>query len=188
MFFREVPHVNRPRGRRPPPAGESVSGPGRSRPATPQLRKPLPKLMKAISVLSSTLGALGILLCLTGAAGAQDAPKRAPSQVVTKIIHADPEQAARLVAGKKVAVLDIRTPREFAAGHIAGATNLDFYAADFEQRLGALDKRRTWLVHCASGGRSTKSLESLRKLKFPSVVHLDGGFNAWKKAGEPIAK
>ncbi len=85
-------------------------------------------------------------------------------------------------------MLDIRTPKELAAGHIAGATNVDFYAADFEQRLGELDKHLTWLVHCAFGGRSTKSLASLLKLQLPSVVHLNGGFNAWKKAGEPVAK
>ncbi len=134
------------------------------------------------------LGVLGVSVWLPLPGAAQETTKSRPDADPTRVVHVDAAAAAQLVADKKVAVLDIRTPKEFAAGHIAGATNVDFYASDFEQRLSELDKRRTWLVHCASGGRSTKSLASLQKLKFPSVVHLDGGFNAWKKAGEPVVK
>ncbi len=104
------------------------------------------------------------------------------------VAHVDAAGAAKLLADKKVLVLDIRTPKEFAGGHIAGATNLDFYAADFESRLGQLDKSKTYLVHCAVGGRSTKSLAQFKKLGFQSVVHLDGGFKAWQKAGKPVEK
>lgn len=89
---------------------------------------------------------------------------------------------------KDVVVLDIRTAKEFAAGHIAAARNLDFYAADFEKRLGELDRTKTYLVHCASGGRSGRSLEAFKKLRFESVYHLDGGFNAWQRAGKPVQK
>lgn len=81
-------------------------------------------------------------------------------------------------------VLDIRTPGEFEAGHIAGATNIDFRADTFETDLAQLDRGKSYLVHCASGGRSTQALAILQKLDFERVYHLDGGFNAWKAEGK----
>ncbi len=100
-------------------------------------------------------------------------------------MHADPEQAAKLVAEGKVVVLDIRTPAEYQAQRIAGATNLDFRAPDFEQRLGTLDRNAPYLLHCASGNRSTRSLPIFEKLGFQSITHLDGGIRAWITAGKP---
>ena len=104
------------------------------------------------------------------------------------ITHADAKAAAKLVAKGEVTVLDVRTPGEFAAGHIAGATNLNFQASDFAAQLGKLDKEKKYLVHCASGGRSTRSLPRFTELGFKQVIHLDGGFKAWESAGNPVEK
>jgi len=103
--------------------------------------------------------------------------------------HVDAAGAGKLLsAEREVIVLDVRTPREFAGGHIAGATNVDFNANSFSSVVGKLDRDRTYLVHCAAGGRSTKALDVLKKLGFRSVVHLDGGFSAWEAAGQPVKK
>ena len=102
--------------------------------------------------------------------------------------HVDPQQAQKLVTDKKVVVLDIRTPGEFATGRIAGAKNIDFQAPDFEQQIDRLDKSKSYLVHCASGGRSSRSLPLFKKHQFQSVYHLDGGIRAWQKAGLPVEK
>lgn len=102
--------------------------------------------------------------------------------------HVDAKQAQKLVADKKVVVLDIRTPGEFNKGRIAGAKNIDFQAPDFEQRIDALDKSKSYLVHCASGGRSTHSLALFKKHDFQSIYHLDGGIKAWEKAGLAVEK
>jgi len=102
--------------------------------------------------------------------------------------HVNAKEAQKLVEEKKVVVLDVRTPEEFKDGHIAGATNIDFSASDFKKRVGELDKSKTYLVHCAAGGRSTQSLPILKKGEIKSVYHLDGGFNAWKKEGLPVEK
>jgi rhodanese-related sulfurtransferase len=106
----------------------------------------------------------------------------------TTIQHVDPKQAQKLIEDKKVVVLDIRTPGEFSTGRIAGAKNIDFQAADFEQRIEGLDKSKSYLVHCASGGRSSHSLLLFKKHQFQSVYHLDGGIKAWQKAGLPVEK
>lgn len=103
--------------------------------------------------------------------------------------HVDATKAADLLSAKtNIVVLDVRTPREFKGGHIAGATNINFNADNFSKSLEKLDRNKTYLVHCAAGGRSTKSLDVLRKLGFRSIVHLDGGFSAWEAAGKPVVK
>jgi phage shock protein E len=104
------------------------------------------------------------------------------------IQHVDPKQAEKLIAEKKVVVLDIRTPGEFTTGRIAGAKNIDFQAPNFEQRIDGLDKTKSYLVHCASGGRSSHSLLLFKKHDFKSIYHLDGGIKAWEKAGLPVQK
>lgn len=102
--------------------------------------------------------------------------------------HVNPAEAQKLIADKKVVVLDVRTPKEFAAGHIAGATNINFLSADFAKAIAGLDTNKAYLLHCAVGGRSTQALPILEKLQFRSVYHLDGGLKAWEKAGRPVQK
>jgi phage shock protein E len=85
-------------------------------------------------------------------------------------------------------VLDVRTPKEFTAGHIPGATNIDWYASDFEKRVSGLDKSKTWLVHCAAGRRSASAAEKLTSLRFTNVYNLEGGMKEWEKAARPVQK
>lgn len=95
---------------------------------------------------------------------------------------------AKMAADKQNVILDVRTAREYQAGHIAGAVNLDVTAPDFEQKAAALDKNRTYLVHCASGVRSERACKKLTQLDFPHLYNLPGGFRAWTAAGEPVAR
>lgn len=98
------------------------------------------------------------------------------------------DEFARLAADKRNIILDVRTPGEFQSGHIPGAVNLDFDAADFSQKAAALDKTRTYLVHCASGVRSERACVKLSALNFPTLYNLPGGFRAWARAGKPVEK
>lgn len=82
--------------------------------------------------------------------------------------------------------LDVRTPAEYANGHLPQATNLDFYAADFRSRLGGLDKTKTYLVYCHSGNRSGQATAAMHDLGFQHVYDVQGGIAAWEQAGLPI--
>ena len=100
-----------------------------------------------------------------------------------------PDQAEKLLKEKKdVVVLDVRTPDEFKAGHIAGAKNVDFQSDDFKKQIDGLDKSKSYLVHCAAGGRSTRALKILEADKFEHLYHMNGGMTAWKEAGKPVEK
>jgi rhodanese-related sulfurtransferase len=85
-------------------------------------------------------------------------------------------------------VLDIRTPEEFAAGHIAGAINIDYYADDFEQRLEALDRDVPYVMYCNSGNRSSSTLPLMDSIGFSEVYELEGGIQAWLSAGLPTER
>jgi protein disulfide-isomerase len=98
------------------------------------------------------------------------------------------DEFARMAADKQNVILDVRTPGEFSAGHIPGAMNLDYNGSDFQAKAAALDKSKTYLVHCATGGRSARACEKLAHLDFPSLYNLPGGFKVWVKAGKPVEK
>jgi len=98
------------------------------------------------------------------------------------------EEFARMAADKQNVILDVRTPKEFQAGHLSGAMNLDVSASDFQAKAALLDRSKIYLVHCASGVRSARACEKLNHLDFPNLYNLPGGFRAWAKAGKPVEK
>jgi phage shock protein E len=85
-------------------------------------------------------------------------------------------------------VLDVRTKAEYEKSHIPGSVHIDFNGRDFEQKIALLDKSKTYLVHCASGGRSAGACGKMSKTNFKSLYNLEGGLKAWEKAGKPVEK
>ena len=81
-------------------------------------------------------------------------------------------------------LLDVRTPEEFADGHLAGAKNLNIFDDDFAAKIEKLDKKKPVLVYCHSGGRSGEAYEALKKAGFTTVLDMKGGFSSWKKEGK----
>jgi phage shock protein E len=85
-----------------------------------------------------------------------------------------------------VVILDVRTPEEYAAGHVADSVNIDFYAADFAQQLDLLPKDVPYVVYCRSGNRSGSTMPIMEELGFTELWDVDGGILAWNAAGLPI--
>ena len=124
---------------------------------------------------------------LSSSLDAADKPKAAARQPAA-IKDVSVAEAARLARDTNVVVLDVRTPREFKAGHIAGATNLNFNDRSFHNQLGALDKTRPYLVHCAVGGRSGQAVKTMQSMGFTNIFHLEAGMKGWEKEGQPVVK
>jgi rhodanese-related sulfurtransferase len=78
-------------------------------------------------------------------------------------------------------LIDVRTPEEYKAGTIKGATNLNIYSDNFNQELDKLDKEKPVYVFCAVGGRSGQAAKTLKQKGFKDIIDLKGGFTAWKK-------
>lgn len=113
------------------------------------------------------------------------------------MLHAQQKNKAELLppakfeAGMKVnkgQVIDVRTPKEFRAGHIDGAINMHVYDKDFSQRLDKLDKKKPVYVYCKVGGRSAEAVETMKEKGFTTIIELDGGMDAWTAAGKPVKK
>jgi rhodanese-related sulfurtransferase len=86
-------------------------------------------------------------------------------------------------------VLDVRTPEEFAAGHVPGAINVphdqvEARLPELQTKLGGKDV----VVYCRSGRRAGMALSVLEQAGFRRLGHLEGDMNAWSAAGRPIAK
>ncbi|MGE4420875.1 MAG: rhodanese-like domain-containing protein [Pseudodesulfovibrio sp.] len=95
---------------------------------------------------------------------------------------------ADLAADPDIRVLDIRTPAEFAEGHVRGALNIDFLSADFAERLGKLDRDAAYLVYCRSGNRSARAMKVFGRLGFSRVLHMSKGIRDWQGQGLPLVK
>ena len=85
-------------------------------------------------------------------------------------------------------IIDVRTPKEFNAGHLEGAINMHVYDKDFSQRLDKLDKKKPVYVYCKVGGRSAEAVETMTEKGFTTVIELKGGMDAWTAAGKPVKK
>ncbi|MDE5688316.1 MAG: rhodanese-like domain-containing protein [Paramuribaculum sp.] len=98
---------------------------------------------------------------------------------------AAPEFEKEIKSGS-VQLLDVRTPEEFADGHIADAINIDVKEEDFQEMASEkLSKDSTVLVYCRSGRRSLDAAGQLTKLGY-KVVNLTGGITEWKENGLPV--
>jgi rhodanese-related sulfurtransferase len=77
-------------------------------------------------------------------------------------------------------LLDVRTPEEFATGHIAGAVNIPLDA--LESRLSEVSKDQPVVVYCRSGNRSAQAADLLESAGYDNIRDL-GGIAAWTAAG-----
>ena len=107
------------------------------------------------------------------------------NEVVSTVTVSDFQ--GRLTASAKGAQLvDVRTPGEYAEGHLKGAVNININAGDFEQQLSRLNKDVPVFVYCRSGGRSARAAGKMESMGFKKVYNMDGGITAWGAAGKPV--
>lgn len=100
-----------------------------------------------------------------------------------------PAEFEKMIQSDSTAVvLDVRTPEEYAAGHLKGAVLLDVKDGPaFETGARKLDPRRHYYVYCRSGRRSMKACGILQGLGL-KVTDLAGGIMAWEADGLPVTK
>ncbi|ABB39927.1 Rhodanese-like protein [Oleidesulfovibrio alaskensis G20] len=136
-----------------------------------------------------TAGVLVFLMLASGMAFMQWYRYGHTADTGMQLVPVSATQAAGLLNEKSVIPLDVRTPAEFARGHIKGAVNADFHAPDFAGQLARLDSRAAYLLYCRSGARSARTLRTLEKLGFKGpVYHLQHGLLEWEQHKLPLTK
>jgi rhodanese-related sulfurtransferase len=95
-----------------------------------------------------------------------------------------------LASRPSLALLDVRTPVEFAELHVPQARNvpLDVLAPNALVRLGAVSKNEPVYLLCRSGARAAKAAEKFAKAGFENSVVVEGGTLAWDEAGLPVER
>ena len=97
--------------------------------------------------------------------------------------HMAPAAFSTAISAPGTVLLDVRTPAEYAAGHLPGARNLDIEGSGFATQLASLDKSATYAVYCHSGNRSGAALEQMAAAGFAHLYDLAGGLTAWQAMG-----
>ena len=106
--------------------------------------------------------------------------------VVLSMTACSAGSAAPQVADPDAVVIDVRTPQEFAEGHLRGATNIDVQSGSFEQEVSELETGGSYVVYCRSGNRSARAVELMTNLGFQHVVDAGGLQDAAHATGLPI--
>ena len=97
------------------------------------------------------------------------------------------ELAARLQSVEAApVVLDVRTQAEFDAGHIPGAVHIPY--DELADRLAEVDTTQGVAVHCMVGPRARKAEATLAAAGVEDIMHLQGGYRAWTRAGLETTK
>ena len=71
-------------------------------------------------------------------------------------------------------MIDVRTPAEYAAGHLEGALNIDVESADFASRIASLDPQGRYVVYCRSGNRAGVAADEMARAGFVDVTNAGG--------------
>lgn len=103
------------------------------------------------------------------------------TMVTTKTVDMDPIAFMEKLKELDGVLIDVRTPGEFEAGAIEGATNIDFNGGNFESEIESLDKEKPTFVYCMHGGRSSAAMQTMHDKGFKEVYNLIGGYSAYSE-------
>ena len=110
------------------------------------------------------------------------------TQATPGVARVDVAEFATIITEPGVQIIDVRTPEEFADGHISGAVNIPVQQPDFADRVAALDPSATYAVYCRSGNRSQPAVAAMRDAGITNIYELQSGTKGWTAAGQPLTR
>ena len=131
-------------------------------------------MRRFLVLIAALLGVSALLAGCSSSSGSDSVSTVAPAEFVSAM------------AEPGTVVVDVRTPAEYAAGHVDGAVNIDVESGSFDSQIAALPKDTTYAVYCRSGRRSAVAADTMSSAGFTSIVNLDGGVADLQGAGAPI--
>lgn len=155
--------------------------PERPRPSRPSVRRGAVRLGVAAAAVLALAACGADAVDTTTGAGAD--PGATAAVQGTQLV--DGAEALALVE-EGVTLVDVRTPEEFAAGHVEGAVNVDLQSATFLEQVGGLPAEDGFVVYCASGNRSAQAA-ALMQGQGLGPVYDAGGIGALADAGASVA-
>lgn len=95
---------------------------------------------------------------------------------------------ATVIAQPGVQIIDVRTPEEFADGHIPGAVNIPVQQPGFAARIAGLDPKGTYAVYCRSGNRSQPAVAQMKSTGITTIYELAEGTKGWTADGQALTR
>lgn len=86
------------------------------------------------------------------------------------------------------AVIDVRTPAEFAEGHLEGAVNINIEDPTFADQVSTLAKDGTYVIYCRSGNRSAQAIDAMTSMGFTDLTNAGGYLDASNLTGLPLVQ
>lgn len=120
----------------------------------------------------------------TGTAPSGDASAATAGSSAVRVVQ--PDEALDLVTASGTTVIDVRTPDEYAAGHLTGALNIDVNADTFDERVAELPRDGSYVVYCRTGSRSAEAAARMADLGFTGIADA-GAFDELVAAGASAA-
>jgi len=103
--------------------------------------------------------------------------------LIARLQTVDSQQLKTLLELDKIELIDVREADEYAREHIEGSKLISL--SKFDVNLIPNNSDRQVILYCQSGNRSQQAAEKILAAGFETIVHLEGGLNAWKSAGYP---
>jgi len=128
-----------------------------------------------VALVATLLGACGT--------GHETTPAEGPTAEVTQA-----EVLTLVGSADGPLLLDVRTPQEFASGHVPGARNIPFDQVTAHLADLQAFRQRGAVVYCESGGRAAKAIQVLRGAGFQGVRHLQGDMSGWRSSGRAVER
>jgi len=94
---------------------------------------------------------------------------------------------ARLAAGERFVLVDVREDHEWEAGHLPGAQHLGKGIIERDIEAAVPDHAAPIVCYCGGGYRSVLVCDSLRQMGYTNCISLDGGWRGWNERGLPVA-
>ena len=146
-----------------------------------------------LSVAALATATLGLAGCSSSDSSSTPASSAVQGLAAPVAAPAAPERVgaarfAEVVASPGVTIIDVRTPEEFAAGHIDGAVNYNVEGPDFATQIDGLDPAGTYAVYCRSGNRSQVAVSAMAQAGIPGIYELESGIVGWEEAGQPVVQ
>ncbi|WP_175955603.1 rhodanese-like domain-containing protein [Schaalia sp. Marseille-Q2122] len=129
-----------------------------------------------------------LTLCCTLAIGASACSSTPAANTAEEAATTTTQSAVQDTPASDLTIIDVRTPEEYAEGHLEGAINIDIYAEDFERQIKALDPSGNYAVYCRSGNRSGQAVSFMEGAGFTTVQDLGSREAAAEALGAPIVK
>ncbi|EED32360.1 rhodanese domain protein [gamma proteobacterium NOR5-3] len=111
------------------------------------------------------------------------------AEAKASVVEVPLEQAESAVTAADV-LIDVREGNEFREGHLAGAVNIPRGLLEFilSTDEALQDRSRSVVLYCKSSGRAALAAKTMQEMGYLHVSSIEGGFDAWKNAGKPVAR